>query len=192
MARGPLRFVASHAASVARRACRAAVALAVPLALAVSPGCAESHLLSSNEKVVLQETQLKKFVAQANSWGADILAWVPMEEVEPATESHNIGGVRKANEYEEWPKYYYWDQILELNSEGARAPSDMADDLEPWLEKKGWRRDEDSEFPPGEQSFERDYYRDGYHLVVEVYTLPPSQAQTIAFTIVTPQTDADH
>ncbi len=174
MARGPLRFVASHAASVARRACRAAVALAVPLALAVSPGCAESHLLSSNEKVVLQETQLKEFVAQANSWGAD------------------IGGVRKANEYEEWPKYYYWDQILELNSEGARAPSEMADDLEPWLEKEGWRRDEDAEFPPGEQSFERDYYRDGYHLVVEVYTLPPPQAQTIAFTIVTPQTDADH
>ena len=48
-----------------------------------------------------------------------------------------------------------------LKAEGARAPSEVADDLEPWLEGQGWERYEESEFPPGEQSFERDYYRDG-------------------------------
>lgn len=174
-----------------KHARRATLPLAVALALSVIPGCAVFDSLSPEEKVVVQEAQLKDFVAQANSWGADIIAWIPTEEIDPAADSRNIGGVRKANEYEEWPKYYYWDQILELKSEGARTPSEMADDLEPWLEKEGWRRDEDSEFPPGEQSFERDYYRDGYHLVVEVYTLPPPQVQTIAFTIVTPQTDPD-
>jgi len=79
-----------------------------------------------------------------------------------------------------------------LKAEGARAPSEVADDLEPWLEGQGWERYEESEFPPGEQSFERDYYRDGYHLVVEVYTVPPPHAQKLAFMIVTPPTDPDH
>lgn len=175
-----------------KRTCRAVVALAAALALTVFPGCAAFHPLSSEEKVVVQEAQLKDFVTQANDWGADIIARVPPEEIDPAAESHNIGGVRKASDYDEWPRYYYWDQILELKAEGARSPSEIAGDLEPWLEEEGWRRDKDSEFPPGEQSFERDYYRDGYHLVVEVYTVPPPQAQTLAFTIVSPQTDADH
>ena len=156
--------------------------------LVMLTGCAG---MSAEESVAAQEAQLNVFVAQADGWGGGIVAQIPVAEIEPAAESYNIGGVRKVSDYDDWPKYYYWDQIVELKAEGARAPSEVADDLEPWLEGQGWERNEESEFPPGERSFERDYYRDGYHLVVEVYTVPPPQAQTLAFMIVTPQTDPD-
>ena len=69
--------------------------------------------------------------------------------------------------------------------------STQAARLSQWLEGRGWERNEGSEFPPREESFERDYYRDGYHLVVEVYTEVPPRAQSINFMIVTPQTDPD-
>lgn len=161
------------------------VALAVLLS-----GCGAQPQLSAEEKVVVQEAQLDELIERADTWGADILAQIPDSEVELISE--NTGGARKASDdYEEWPKYYYWDQMLVLHAEGARSPSDVADDLEPWLEEQGWERNEGSEFPPGEESFERDYYRDGYHLVVEVYTEAPPRVQSINFMIVTPQTDPD-
>ncbi|MCK2023911.1 hypothetical protein KZC52_13310 [Microbacterium sp. kSW2-24] len=162
--------------------------MSIVLVASALSGCAG---MSAEEKVAVQEAQLKDFVAQADVWGGEIVAQIPVAEIEPAAESYNIGGVRKVSDYDDWPKYYYWDQIVELKAEGARAPSEVADDLEPWLEREGWERNEESEFPPGEQSFERDYYRDGYHLVVEVYTVPPPHAQKLAFMIVTPQTDPD-
>jgi hypothetical protein len=153
------------------------------------PGCVG---MSAEERVAVQEEQLVEMVAQADGWGGEIIAQIPVAEHEPAAESRNMGGSRQASDYEEWPKYYYWDPIIVLRAEGARTPTEVADDLEPWLEAEGWERNEGSEFPPGEESFERDYYREGYHLVVEVYTEAPPRAQSINFTIVTPQTDPDH
>ncbi|MBQ3360084.1 MAG: hypothetical protein IJG47_14460 [Microbacterium sp.] len=140
--------------------------------------------------MTVQEAQLKEFVERADAWGAEVLVQIPSSEIELV--SDNAGGARKASDYyEEWPKYYYWDQIVVLHADNVRSPSEVADDFEAWLEGRGWERNEGSEFPPREESFERDYYRDGYHLVVEVYTEVPPRAQSINFMIVTPQTDPD-
>jgi hypothetical protein len=160
------------------------IATTLALALILS-GCG----LSTEEKAAVQESQLEGLIAQADGWGAEIIAQVPSAEVELISES--AGGARQVSDYEEWPKYYYWDPIIVLRAEGARTPTEVADDLEPWLEAQGWERNEDSEFPPGQRSFERDYYREGYHLVVEVFTVPPPYAQKLALTIVTPETDPD-
>lgn len=138
----------------------------------------------------MQTEQLKEYVAQADGWGAEIIAQIPASEIEMV--SDNAGGARKASDYaEEWPKYYYWGQIAVLRADGPRTPAQVADDFGPWLKEQGWERNKASEFPPGEDTFERDYYRDGYHLVVEVYTVPPPHAQKLTFMIVTPQTDPD-
>lgn len=169
-----------------------ATTLVVVSAVGALSGCGTGDSRNAEDMVVSQEAQLKDFIAQADGWGAEIISQVPVADIEPEAESHNIGGVRKANDSgEEWPKYYYWDQIVELRAEGARTPTQLADDLEPWLAQQGWERNADTEFPPGEDTFERDYYRDGYHLVVEVYTVPPPHAQKVTFMIVTPQTDSD-
>lgn len=157
-------------------------------AVAVLSGCG----VSAEENIVAQDTQLKEAIAQADTWGGEITAQIPVTEIEPESDAHNIGGVRKTSDYgAEWPKYYYWAQIVELKQEGAMTPTQVADDLAPWLESQGWERNADSEFSPGKESFERDYYRDGYHLVVEVYTEPPPRAQSLHFTIMTPATDPD-
>lgn len=167
------------------RLCAALVA-GVVVVLALS-GCG----LSEEERTAVQEGQLREFVEKAEAWGADIVAQVPETEVELLSE--NVGGSRGARDYgEEWPKYYYWAQIVVLHPEGPRSPTQVADDLIPWLEAEGWERNKDSEFPPSEETFERDYYRDGYHLIVEVYTIPPPHAQKLTFTIVTPATDPGH
>jgi len=138
----------------------------------------------------VQERQLEVYVAQADASGAEVIAQIAESELEPAHQSRNIGGVRQASEYyEEWPKYYYWAQIIELKAGGPRTPVQVADDLDPWVEKQGWERNTDSEFPPTEESFERDYYRDGYHLIIRAYTVPPPHAQKLMFTIVSPHTD---
>ncbi len=138
----------------------------------------------------MQERQLEVYVAQADASGAEVIAQIAESELEPAHQSRNIGGVRQASEYyEEWPKYYYWAQIIELKAGGPRTPVQVADDLDPWVEKQGWERNTDSEFPPTEESFERDYYRDGYHLIIRAYTVPPPHAQKLMFTIVSPHTD---
>jgi hypothetical protein len=156
---------------------------------ALLTGCGIGVPLSAEERVAVQEEQLAEMVAQADGWGAEIIAQVPSAEIELISES--AGGARQVSDYEEWPKYYYWDPIIVLRADGARTPTEVADDLEPWLKAQGWERNEDSEFPPGQRSFERDYYREGYHLVVEVYTVPPPHAQKLALMIVTPETDPD-
>ncbi|MFJ2369177.1 hypothetical protein [Microbacterium sp. NPDC087665] len=160
--------------------------VAVVFAIAVLAGCG----LSAEEKVKVQEAQLKELIAQADAWGAEVIAQVPASEVELL--SDNVGGARGVSDYnQQWPRYYYFAQTVVLRADGPRTPTQMADDIEPWLEDQGWERNKGSEFPPDDDRFERDYYRDGYHLVVEVYTEPPPRAQSINFTIVTPQTDPD-
>lgn len=155
-------------------------------AMCVVTGCA----FDGGEVVVVQERQLKEYAVLADAAGAEIIAQISDSELEPAHQSRNIGGVRLVSDYyEEWPKYYYWAQIIELKADGPRTPTQVSDDLNPWLKEQGWKRNTDSEFPPTEESFERDYYRDGYHLIVRVDTVPPPDAQTLMFTIVTPHTD---
>jgi hypothetical protein len=145
------------------------------------------------ERVASQEAQLREYVEQADAWGgggAEIIVQIPEAEVENVTQ--NLGGSRQASDlYEDWPKYYYWDQIVSLLPDGPRTPAQLADDLEPWLEEQGWQRDRAREFPPGKESFTRDYRRGAYTLAVEVYTVPPPHAQSISFSIVTPNTDPD-
>ena len=163
------------------------VVLAFGVACSIA-GCT----VSGEEAIVVQKNQLKQYAEQADAAGAEIVAQIPESELEPAHQSRNIGGVRLVSDYyEEWPKYYYWAQIIELKADGPRTPTQVADDLEPWLEEEGWKRNTDSEFPPSDESFERHYYRDGYHLIVRAYTIPPPHAQKLMFTIVTPHTDPD-
>ena len=141
------------------------------------------------EAVASQEVQLQEFVDQADAWGADIIAQVP--EAEKASVTGHLGGSRQAGaNYEEWPKYYYWSQIVELYPT-ARTPTEFADDLEPWLEEQGWVRNQDNEFPPGKESTIRGYARGQYSLSVEMYTVLPPRAQLLNFKIVTPRTDSD-
>lgn len=138
----------------------------------------------------MQESQLEEYIAQADGAAAEIFAQIPEEELLPGQDTGNFGGVRLVSAYyEEWPKYYYWAQIVVLKADGPRTPTQVADDLEPWLEEQGWMRNTDREFPPSDESFERHYYRDGYHLIVRAYTIPPPHAQKLMFTIVTPHTD---
>lgn len=158
------------------------VAAGVVFALGLS-GCG----LSAEERIAVQEEQLASFIEYADGWGAKIIAQIPEEEVEVL--SGAAGGSRGANGYEQWPRYYYFDQIVDLRADGPRSPTQVADDLEPWLEEQGWERSTEGEFPPGEESFERDYFRDGYHLALEIYTVEPPQAQSLQIVIVTPTTD---
>jgi len=169
---------------------RARAALAVVTAgvvLVLTTGCATSEPRKA-EAVATQEVQLQEFIDQADAWGADIIAQAPEEEAEDIYE--NFGGSREAGaNYEEWPKYYYWAQGVDLYPDGPRTPTEFADGLEPWLEKQGWVRNLDRESSPGKESFLRDYARGRYSLEVEIYTVSPPQAQSLNFTIVTPRTD---
>lgn len=84
------------------------------------------------------------------------------------------GGSRQASaNYEEWPKYYYWAQGVDLQPDGARTPTEFADHLEPWLIEQGWVRNEERGLPPRKESFERSYVRRQYSLTVVVYTVAP-------------------
>lgn len=160
-------------------------AITASVALVLLSGCG----MSEAESVASQEAQLQKLVEQADAWGADIITQVP--EAEKADVTGNIGGSRQASAmYEEWPKYYYWSQIVVLNPT-ARTPTVFADDLEPWLVEQGWVRNPDHEFPPGKETFVRAYQRGRYSLAVEVYTALPPQAQLLNFKIVTPETNPD-
>lgn len=159
-----------------------AVVLGLVLALGVT-GCA----LSAEERITVQEEQLASFIDRADAWGADIVAQIPEDEIELLSDV--AGGSRGANGYEQWPRYYYFDQIVVLHPDGPRSPTQVADDLEPSLEEQGWKRATEGEFPPDEESFERDYFQDGYHLALEIYTVEPPQAQSLQIVIVTPTTD---
>ena len=167
------------------RAALAVVATGVMLCLLSGCGLVEAR---QAEVVASQKAQLLEFIDQADAWGADIIAQVPEEEAEDIFE--NFGGSRQAGaNYDEWPKYYYWAQGVDLYADGPRTPTEFADGLEPWLEEQGWVRNLDKEFPPNEENFVRDYVRGRYSLAVEVYTVSPPQAQSLNFRIVTPQTD---
>jgi len=167
---------------------RAALAVVTAgVLLCALSGCALIEARQA-EVVASQEAQLLEFIDQADAWGADIIAQAPAEESKAIYE--NFGGSRQASaNYEEWPQYYYWAQGVDLYPDGPRTPTEFADDLEPWLEKQGWVRNLDKEFPPNEENFVRDYVRGRYSLAVEVYTVSPPQAQSLNFRIVTPQTD---
>ncbi|MBQ3360086.1 MAG: hypothetical protein IJG47_14470 [Microbacterium sp.] len=146
--------------------------------------------MSAEEKVAVQEAQLMEYIAQADGWGAEIVDQVPAAEI--ALLSDTVGGARQESDYNvEWPKYYYFGQTIVLHAEGPRTPTEVANDLEPWLRDQGWERNTASEFPPGDDRFTREYYREGYRLTVEVYTEAPPRAQSINLTIVTPHTDPD-
>ncbi|WP_348790016.1 hypothetical protein [Leifsonia sp. NPDC080035] len=141
-------------------------------------------------QVANQQAQLAALIVRADGWGAEILAQVPEGEIETVTK--NIGGVSIASDYyEEWPKYYYWMQLIDLRPDGPRTPTQVADDLEPWLHSHGWKRYKEHERPPAKDRFKHYYVREGYLLGVEAYTVPPPRAQTIGFTILTPETDPD-
>jgi len=166
------------------RAVLAVVATGVALFMLSGCGLLEAR---QAEAVANQGIQLQKFIEQADAWGADIVAQVPAPEASQISE--NIGGSRQAGaNYEEWPKYYYWSQIVELHPD-ARTPTEFADGLEPWLEEQGWERNIDSGSSPGEESFVRSYSRGRYSLAVEIYTVSPPQAQSLNFSIVSPDTD---
>lgn len=47
----------------------------------------------------MQATQLKVFIPQADGWGEEITAQIPAAEIEPESDSHNIGGVRKTSDH---------------------------------------------------------------------------------------------
>lgn len=161
------------------------------IVLALAATCSMAACaVSGREAIAVQERQLEEFIAQADGAGGEIIAQIPQEELLPDQDPVLFGGVQLVSDYyEEWPKYYYWAQIVVLRPDGPRGPARVADDLEPWLEEQGWKRNTDSEFPPTEEYFERDYFRNGYHLIVRVDTVPPPDAQTLMFTIVTPHTD---
>ena len=167
------------------RAALAVVATGVMLCLLSGCGLVEAR---QAEVVASQKAQLLEFIDQADAWGADIIAQAPEEEAKAIYE--NVGGIREAGaNYEEWPKYYYWAQGVDLYPDGPRTPTEFADGLEPWLEEQGWVPNLDKEFPPGRDSYVRDYVRGRYSLAVEVYTVTPPQAQSLKFRIVTPRTD---
>ena len=113
---------------------RARAALAVVTAgvvLVLTTGCVASESRKA-EAVATQEFQLQEFIDQADAWGADIIAQAPEEEAEDIYE--NFGGSREAGaNYEEWPKYYYWAQGVDLYPDGPRTPTEFADGLEPWF-----------------------------------------------------------
>jgi hypothetical protein len=162
--------------------------LVLVLSAGLLSGCTASDQQSA-DGARQQQARLQEYIEQADAWGADILAQIPAEEM--ASVSANYGGERQADDlYREWPKYYYWAQGVDLHPDGPRTPTALADDLDPWLGQQGWVRREERELPAGKESFERDYTRDGYTLAVEVHTVAPPRAQTVDFTIVSPQTDS--
>lgn len=142
--------------------------------------------LSAEERITVQEEQLQSFIEHADAWGEQITSQVADDEVDLVSDA---GGSRGAQEYAQWPRYYYFARTVVLRPEGPRTPTQVADDLEPWLSKQGWERNEEQEFPAYEDSFERYYSRGGYGLTLQVYTEPPPRAQSIDITIVTPTTD---
>ncbi|WP_314147858.1 hypothetical protein [uncultured Leifsonia sp.] len=166
---------------------RLVVGLALAGAVCVLAGCGLTAEQEARQ-VATQQAQLAALIDRADGWGAEILAQIPEPEIEAVTK--NIGGPRLASDYyEEWPKYYTWNQFIDLYPDGPRTPTQLADDLEPWLEDQGWVRHKEREFPRGKSSFERDYGREGYLLELQVDTVAPPRAQTISFLIVTPETD---
>ena len=168
------------------RAALAVVLTGVVLVLVSGCGMSESR---KAEVVASQEVELREFIDQADAWGADIIAQVPAEETESM--SGNAGGSRQAGDnYEQWPRYYIWHKFVELHPDGARTPTEFADDLEPWLEEQGWVQTREDVLPR-KGTIERGYSRGGYSLMLEAYTAVPPQAQLVALMIVTPRTNPD-
>lgn len=166
---------------------RLVVGLALTGAVCALTGCG---LIAEQEarQVATQQAQLTTLISRADGWGAEIIAQIPEPEIKTLTD--NIGGMRAASDYyKEWPKYYYWEQLAVLHPDGPRTPTQLADDLEPWLQDHGWKRYKAHERPPADDRFTRYYVQDGYLLGVEAYTVAPPRAQTVGFTILTPETD---
>lgn len=153
-----------HRAGNARR--RLSVLSALTVGTAVLSGCG----MSADERIAVQEEQLASFIEQADAWGKQITSQVADEEVDLVSDA---GGSRGAQEYAQWPRYYYFARTVVLRPDGLRTPTQVADDLEPWLEKQGWERNEGQEFPAYGDSFERYYSRGEYGLTLQVYTEPP-------------------
>jgi len=166
---------------------RLVVGLALAGAVCALTGCGPTAEQEARQ-VATQQAQLAALIDRADGWGAEILAQIPEPEIEAVTK--NIGGPRLASDYyEEWPKYYHWHQFIDLYPRGPRTPTQLADDLEPWLQDHGWKRYKAHESPPADDRFKRFYVQDGYLLGVEAYTVAPPRAQTVGFTILTPETD---
>lgn len=161
---------------------RVSVLSALAVGALVQSGCG----LSAEERITVQEEQLASFIEQADAWGEQITSQVADDEVDLVSDA---GGTRGAQEYAQWPRYYSFARTVVLRPDGPRTPTQVADDLEPWLAKQGWERNEEQEFPAYEDSFERYYSRGEYGLTLQVYTEPPPRAQSIDITIVTPTTD---
>ncbi len=163
------------------------VAIAVSAAVGVATaGCATAQQ-SDTAVAADQQTQLDEYISPADLWGAEIMAQIPLDET--ATVYERLGGVRSTSSgSEEWPKYYFWSESVDLLLEDARTPTQLADDLEPWLGDEGWET-VDNGFLFGDDFFRRSYSRGEYSLTVEVYTVPAPSAQTLVFSIVAPDTD---
>jgi len=163
---------------------RRAAALAVlTIGAFLLSGCG----LTAEERITVQEEQQQSFIDRADSWGEQITDQVAEDEIELVSDA---GGSRGAQDDEQWPRYYYFARTVVLRSDGPRTPTQVADDLEPWLSEQGWERNEGQEFPASRDSFERYYSHGEYGLTLQVYTEPPPRAQSIDLTIVTPTTDA--
>ena len=167
----------------------AVAALLVPLLLVpLAAGCAAADRRRAADTAT-GEARLAGFAARAAEWGEEIVARVP--DGERAAVSSPAGGPRPATDGgAEWPRRYVWFRIVELRAGGPRTPTELADDLDPWLASQGWERRREGEFPAAPERFQRDYGREGFRLVVDVATAPPPRAQTVALTIVSPATDA--
>lgn len=162
-----------------------AAVLAVGVICAGVTGCASEERKAA--QVAQQQKQLDGYIAKADGWGEDILKQIPKSEIETA--NRVASGTREANtSYEEWPKYYNWDTMVDLKPVGARTPTAVADDLDLWLQAQGWERNLEREDPPNAEQFTRYYSREHYTLMVDVYIESPPRAQTISFSITTPST----
>lgn len=137
-----------------------------------------------------QERQLQVHIEWIDKRGEEILAEVPLGDVEETYP--NFGGVRLASDgYEPLPKLYVWRQGVELRPDEVRTPTALAAELEPWLESQGWERAGGAERFPRENRKRFDYMRGPYHLIVEAYTVEPPMAQSLNFSIVSPATDPE-
>lgn len=153
-------------------------------------GCAMSEAHKA-EVAAAQEVELKGFIDQARDWSEDIVAQIPSAEVESISVELSGGPWQVYHSDRKLPGSYKWVNWVVLLPDGPRTPTELADDLAPWLTEQGWVRNRDTEWAAGKDSFERQYTRGRYFLTLEVYTTAPPQAQSFNFTVATPSTDIE-